>query len=97
MPDCKGTNGEIPLADDPTLNSSWATCKIRYPDSAKTFAERPKQWVVLPDCRGSYGEIPLADEPGENSTWATCKIRPPNAERVWVKIQNFLAFLLYQW
>ena len=70
------------MAEDRSHISSWATCKIRYPDSAKTFAERPKQWVELPDCTGHYGEIPLADEPGENSTWATCKIRPPNADRV---------------
>jgi hypothetical protein len=82
LPDCRGTSGEIPLAEDPAQNSSWATCKVRPANSAKVFAEKPRQWVELPDCRGGYGDIPLADEPGENSSWANCKIRPANAARV---------------
>jgi hypothetical protein len=39
LPDCRGTYGDIPLADEPGENSTWANCKIRPPNADRVWVQ----------------------------------------------------------
>ena len=77
LPNCKGDNGEVKLAEN-LENASIANCKNPAPPSL-VEDKKERGWVELPYCTGGAGELPL-DFGKNNASKATCKTGTPSSE-----------------
>lgn len=80
LPNCKGDNGEVKLAEN-LENASIANCKNPEPPSL-VETEKVDKWVELPYCTTTgtapATELPLAADKS-NASKATCKTGGPSS------------------